>query len=148
LLLTLLFPENSRAVPHRRLILNILRSAHLLSVSILVGGVFFQAEQPRLTIWLLLAVITGMLMFLLDLYESGIALFELRGISVLLKVSLLIYISFAQNNTQIIILVAVIIFSAFISHSSKRVRHKSFLPAAIAKYINFNPNNQGWNNKK
>ena len=138
---TLFFPENTRRIKHRRSILNVLRSAHLLAISILVGGVFFHVEKNLVTPWLIAAVITGLSMFLLDLYESGVALFEARGASVILKMGLLLCIPLVENSTQVFLLILVIIFSAFISHSTKRIRHKNLLPDALNQHFGIDTKN-------
>lgn len=127
----LFFPENLRQIPHRRLILNVLRSAHLLSISILLGGYFFHIDQAILFPWIVATVATGLSMFTVELYESCAALFEVRGVSVLLKISLLLCIPSVAADNQVLLLIVVIIFSSLISHSTKRIRHKNLLPVSL-----------------
>ncbi|MCP4075631.1 MAG: hypothetical protein GY744_05560 [Gammaproteobacteria bacterium] len=136
------FPENYRQIPHRRLILNVLRAAHLLSISILVGGFFFHIDQSLLTSWLIATVATGLGLFMLDLYESFDALFEVRGVSVIIKILLLLSIPAFSEDSQILLLIFVIIFSSFISHSTKRIRHKNYLPVALKQKWGIRTHNQ------
>ena len=138
---TLLFPKNTRHIKHRRLILNVLRSAHLLAISILVGGVFFHIEKTLITPWLIATVVTGISMFLLDIYESGAALFEVRGASILLKTGLLLCIPLVESSSQFLLLLLVIIFSSFISHSTKRIRHTMLLPKTLGKRLGISTEN-------
>jgi len=139
---SIFFPENFRRVPHRRLILNVLRAAHLISISILVGGFFFHIDQSLLTSWLIATVATGLGLFMLDLYESFDALFEIRGVSVILKILLLLSIPVFSEDNQILLLILVIIFSSFISHSTKRIRHKNYLPIALQQKWGIRTHNQ------
>lgn len=76
-------------------------------------------------------VITGLAMFMVDLYGSFIALFEVRGISILIKILLLMCIPYVNEDAQIALFIIVIIFSSFVSHSTRRVRHKSFMSLAF-----------------
>ncbi|MBT3205538.1 MAG: hypothetical protein HOM14_20485 [Gammaproteobacteria bacterium] len=139
---SLLFPQHYRQVPHRRLILNILRAAHLLSISILVGGIFFHIEPNLLTPWLIATVTTGLGLFMLDLYESFDTLFEIRGVSVLIKILLLLCIPVVNENNQTLLLIVVIIFSSFVSHSTRRLRHKNYLPVTLQQKWGLRSNNQ------
>lgn len=128
---TLFFPRTFREIPHRRIILNLLRSAHILCFSILFGGLFFHQNKVLLTWWLAGVVITGLGMFLVDLYGSLIALFEVRGISLLIKIPVLACVPLVEENIQIAVFIAVIIFSSFISHSTRRIRHKNLMSQAF-----------------
>ncbi len=128
---SLFFPEEYRRIPHRRIMLNILRAAHLLSISILVGGFFFHIDGHLLFPWFIGTIATGLALFMLDLYESFDALFEIRGVSVLLKLLLLLSIPFVSEQRQVYLLIMVIIFSSLISHSTKRIRHKNYLPTTL-----------------
>lgn len=128
---TLLFPKTFREMPHRRLILNLLRSLHILCFCILVGGIYFHQSNEILVIWVSGAVISGFAMFLIDLYGSCIALFEVRGVSVIIKILLLACVPLLGNNSQMLLLIVVIIFSSFVSHSTRRMRHKNFMPQSF-----------------
>jgi len=128
---TLLFPHNFRGMPHRRLILNLLRSLHLLCLCIMLGGVYFQHSKDELTLWVIGVIVSGLGLFLVDLYGSCIALFEVRGISVLIKLSLIACLPFLSDNNQLLILMLIIIFSSFISHGTRRLRHKNFMSQAF-----------------
>ncbi|MCP3688784.1 MAG: hypothetical protein GY784_10255 [Gammaproteobacteria bacterium] len=70
-------------------------------------------------------------MFIIDLYGSCIALFEVRGISVLIKLgSLALLLTFERDN-QLYLLIALIIFSSMVSHGSRRLRHWCFMSRAF-----------------
>ena len=129
------FPKEFREFPYRRLIFTTLRTLHIICFSILVGGFFFHQDKSQLSIWFLGAMLSGLGMFLLDLYGSCIALFEVRGISVLIKLVLLALVPAMGSSGQIIILIMVIILSSYVSHTSRRIRHKSFMSRSfLEKY--------------
>jgi len=81
--------------------------------------------------WIVATIASGLGIFLLDLYSSCIALFEVRGISVLIKTGLLGLIPFLDRNNQLYLLVALVILSSLLSHSRRRLRHKSIMPKAF-----------------
>jgi len=124
----LFFPARIRYFPYRRWILNILRSAHILCLCILVGGFFFKQDANLLKPWLIGTLISGLGIFLIDLYGSCIAFFEVRGISVLVKLGALGLLPYLEPDSQLILLAALIIFSSIVSHGAKRFRHWNFMP--------------------
>ncbi len=129
----LFFPATYREIPRRRFILNLLRTVHILCFSILLGGVYFNVSQSLLTAWLMGTIISGFGLFLVDLYGSFIALFEIRGVSVLIKIVLLSFFPLLDESNQLVLLFMVIIFSSFVSHSTRRIRHKNLMPAGFIK---------------
>ncbi len=128
-----LFPTEYREFPHKRLLIVLLRSIHIICFSILVGGYFFQQNQGLLLPWFLGAMLSGLTMFLIDMYGSCIILFEVRGITILLKLLLLALIPMVSNNFQVAILLFVIFLSSYISHTTAKVRHKVLLANALIK---------------
>lgn len=124
----LIFPKHYRSLPQRRLVLNIVRSLHILCFSILIGGLYFDQAVTELKLWALSVIISGVGLFLIDLYGSGIVLFEVRGFTVLIKVILLIIASLLPQAAQFNVLLIVVIFSSFVSHSPRWLRHKNLLP--------------------
>lgn len=131
----LFFPEQYREVPQRRLIHNLLRSLHIISLGILIGGYFFAQPDERLTPWFAATLLTGAGLLLVDLYSSCILLFEVRGVSILIKLLLLSTLPLWPHDGQMILLALLVILSAFTSHSSKRFRHHNLMsPAFQQKY--------------
>lgn len=125
-----LFPAHMRQVPYRRVVLNIFRALHILCFSVLVGGVFFQQSAEILQQWLIGVMFSGLALFLLDLYGSFIILFEVRGVSVSIKLLMLLSMPMLEQASQFWLLMLIIIFSAFVAHSTRRIRHKNLLPVA------------------
>ncbi len=128
-----LFPKTFREFPHRRLVLNGLRALHILCLSILVGGFFFEQDQSLLKPWFVGTLVSGLGIFLIDLYGSCIALFEVRGISVLVKLGMLGLLPLLERKEQLLLLVALIIFSSLLSHSTRSLRHRNFMSKRFQK---------------
>jgi TM2 domain-containing membrane protein YozV len=126
----LIFPRHYRSLPQRRLLLNIFRSIHILCFSILVGGLYFDQSISALNLWALSVIISGVALFLVDFYGSGVVLFEVRGFTVFIKIILLIIAYLLPPAERFNLLVVVIIFSSFVSHSPRWLRHKTLLPVA------------------
>ena len=80
--------------------------------------------------WLVGTVLSGLGLLAIDLYGSCILLFEVRGISVLLKMLLLLSLPLFAAQYQLWLLILLVIFSSFVSHSTRGLRHKNLLPAA------------------
>jgi hypothetical protein len=134
-ILQALFPQHFRSLPQRRLLLNIFRSIHILCFSILFGGLYFDQAVNLLNLWALGVVGSGICLFLIDIYGSGVVLFEIRGFTVLIKIILLSIAFVLPPDRQFDTLALVIIFSSFISHSPRWIRHRSLLPKAWLKHI-------------
>jgi len=131
--LALLFPDEYRDFKHKRFVIVVLRSLHIICFSILVGGYYFQQAQSLITPWFLGALFSGMAMFLIDMYGSCIILFEVRGVSILFKLFLLSWLPALNENSQIVLLLFVIALSSYISHTTASVRHKKLLSKARLK---------------
>jgi len=131
--LALLFPDEYRDFKHKRFVIVVLRSLHIICFSILVGGYYFQQDQSLITPWFLGALFSGMAMFLIDMYGSCIILFEVRGVSILFKLFLLSWLPALNENSQIVLLLFVIALSSYISHTTASVRHKKLLSKARLK---------------
>lgn len=127
----LLFPKIFRQFPNRRLVLNLLRILHIISFSIMVGGIFFHQDKVQIMPWFIGAVLSGFAMFAIDLYGSCIVLFEVRGLGILIKILLLLWMPFVGESIQIILLFIVIVVSSYVSHATKRIRHKSYMSKAF-----------------
>ena len=123
-----LFPQQYRELPQRRLLLNVFRSIHIICFSILLGGLYYGQATETLNNWAWAALFSGVCLFLLDVYTSAVVLFEIRGLTVLIKVAMLAASLLLPADGQFNMLVVVIIFSSFVSHSPRWLRHKCLLP--------------------
>jgi hypothetical protein len=103
-----------------------LRTLHILTAGILLGGLVFYQPASALEPWLWLTVISGLFLLATDVHASLAVLFEMRGIATLIKIMLLI-LAGAFQEACIPLLVTVIIIGAVVSHMPKRYRHKVLL---------------------
>jgi len=122
--LQILFPKKLRSFPYRRNIRIALRTLHILSGGVLLGGHVF--NQPVLQVWLISTVMSGLLLLLTDLYASMTILFELRGLVAIIKISLLLLVPIFWQQ-RVFILILVLIIGAVSSHMTGRLRHKRIL---------------------
>lgn len=133
----LLFPEQFRDFPHRRVVLNLLRAGHILCFAILLGGIYFKQDASLLTYWIIGVIGTGLAMLSIQLYSSFIALFEIQTIAVLIKVLLLRFIPMLEQDGQLALMMFIILFSSMTSHASRRFRHTSIMSAAFHEKYGF-----------
>lgn len=143
----LLFPREYREFPKQRLVLNTLRALHILCFSILVGGLFFDQPREFLLPWAIAVIASGLSMFAIDLYNSFIALFEIRGMAILVKIGLLLLVPLTDDWARLAVIFTVLIFSSFISHSSRKVRHYNFMPISFQEKYGLHPHKSFKKNK-
>ncbi len=122
-LLAFLFPEQPREFPYRRALRITLRALHILTTGVLLGGHIFQQPTDILEPWLWFAILSGLAIFLTDIYSSFAVFFEIRGIVVLLKIALLSLVAIFWEQ-RIFLLVLILFIGAISSHMPKRYRHK------------------------
>ena len=124
--LSFLFPDKPRNFPFRRTIRILTRALHIMVAGILLGGHIFNQPVVALEPWLWATVITGTIILLTDLHSSLAILFEVRGIAILIKITLLLLIPVFWEQ-RISLLICILIIGAIGSHLPKRYRHKSFI---------------------
>lgn len=133
----LLFPPTFRVFRYRHWILNTLRAVHILCLCPLVGGVFFGQDVSALSPWLIGTLVSGLGIFVIDLYGSCIALFEIRGLSVLIKLGLIGLLPFLTQGNQLLLLTFLIFASSLLSHGRHSLRHKSFMSRTFQEHYGF-----------
>jgi hypothetical protein len=121
-----LFPEEERSLPGERALRTLLRTVHLASVSVLVGGHFFDLPLDRLFAPLLWTVGSGLLFVLLEMYGTLDWLFQARGLITLAKMFLLLLIPLFWEQ-RIWILMTVLAIGSISSHMPGRFRYYSIL---------------------
>ena len=125
-------PMEPFAVPHARLYKVALRTAHLMAISILVGGHAFDAPASALKPLLYVAIATGAGMIVLETGPSLHFLFEGWGVLLVGKLVLLCCIPFAWKQ-RFPILLAVVAIASIGSHMPARFRHYSLLYRRVIK---------------
>lgn len=121
-----LFPARRRSFPYRRSIRLALRSLHLLSGGVLLGGVIFDQSWELLRIWWLLMALSGLLLFLTDLYATLAIAFQVSGVAVLLKIVLVAAIGLAPAYA-LHLLTAALLIGSITSHMPGNLRHRYVL---------------------
>jgi len=124
--LRLFFPEHLRSFPQRRNVRTGLRTVHILTTGVLLGGHIFNQPADILQLWLLAAIASGLLLMLTDLHASVTILFEFRGLVAVLKIALVCLVPFFWEQ-RVFLLIVVLIIGAVSSHMSGKIRHRRLL---------------------
>jgi len=120
-----LVAESKRDIPGRRWISIILRSLHLLGIAGIAGGYIYQLPLVLWHPWLLLALGSGLLMVIKEIYVDGIWLLQLRGQVIFLKLLLLAGAHLWWATPQSWVYVVIILGSGVIAHAPGKVRYYS-----------------------
>jgi hypothetical protein len=121
-LAAIIFPEEPREFPARRWVKMVLRAAHVLGAGVLCGSYLLGATDDQRMPWLLAAAISGLLILLLDLHESGAFLLQVRGLVVLAKIGILAALPYLGPYAGWV-LAGVVMVSVVSSHASSKVRY-------------------------
>ena len=125
--------QEPRPLPAVRLCKVALRTAHLVSTSVLVGGYAFNAPAARLTPWLAVAIATGVAMIFYEAYPKMLDfVFEGWGLMLLAKLGLLCALGFA-GRARLPILLAAVAVASIGSHMPRRWRHYSLLHRRVMR---------------
>jgi len=118
----ILIPHEPRSYPGQRWVKMMARAAHVVFTGIYLGALVFSVDLVTRGPWFLAAIISGLLMFCLDLYESGGFLLQLRGLVTVVKLILLALLpAFGAAGVWI---VGVVVFGSVISsHAPSSFRY-------------------------
>ena len=129
------FPEPHRTVPGERWLRTVIRTVHIASMAVLVGGHYFELPPERLVGPLVWTVGSGITFMLLELYGSIHWLFEVRGMLALVKLVLVLLVPVFWSQ-RIWILLSIIVIGSIGSHMSGRFRYYCFLTGTIGQTKN------------
>jgi hypothetical protein len=129
-LYSILFPDPPRRVPCERGINIILRTAHLMTVGILLGGHVFGVAPHRLILYLYLTIASGSGLIALELYRSCRWIYLGKGVIVILKLCCLIAAGIWWDQRVAFLLLVVVLGSAG-SHMPSRLRYYSVLHGRV-----------------
>ncbi len=124
--LRIFFPEQLRDFPLRRSIRIGLRTIHILTAGVLLGGHVFNQPVDLLEPWLIAAITTGILLLLTDLHASVTILLEFRGLVAVIKLAMVCLVPVFWEQ-RVLILMIVLAIGAVSSHMSGRIRHRRLL---------------------
>jgi len=102
-----------------------LRSLHLLAVAGVGGGILFALEKDLWINYWWLALVSGVLMMLMDITANPVWIVQVRGIVIMLKLILLVFLGM-NPGWDSFLLAVIIIISAVISHAPGKLRYYSF----------------------
>ena len=129
-----LFPDNPRPLPGKRYISLTLRGLHLVGVAGTAGLFLYDLPFERWSLYGLLALATGTLMMLIEIWGDGVWLFQLRGQAVLVKLVLLA-VALIWPTLAAPCFIAVVLISAFFSHAPGKIRYYSLWHGEVVKAL-------------
>jgi hypothetical protein len=101
-----------------------LRTLHLLAVAGVGGGVLFALEKDLWINYWWLALVSGVLMMLMDIAANPVWMVQVRGVVILFKLILLVLLGI-NPGWDSFLLAVIIIISAVISHAPGKLRYYS-----------------------
>ncbi len=121
------FPEQIRFLPGARGWSIAFRTLHLAAFGLVLGGHAFSVDAEKLLAYLWLTILSGLGLIALEVYAEGLYwLFLGKGITVLVKLGLLLVVPIFWEQRLVLLLLVVGIASVG-SHMPARFRHYSFL---------------------
>ena len=118
---SLVFPDGDRSFRGMRWVNISLRSVHLVGIVGLGGAILCSLPFSVWKLYLLLTVLSGSSMLVLSIWCNGVWFIQLRGIAMLLKLTVLPFCVFQDWSP--IIIVFVIVISGVIAHAPGSVRY-------------------------
>lgn len=112
-----------------------LRTLHLLSIAGVGGGILFGLEKELWIDYWWLAMVSGVLMMLMDMVSNPVWIVQVRGVVILVKLLLLILL---LNNPawSTFLLVLIIVISGVISHATGQLRYYSLYHRRVIRSEN------------
>ncbi len=126
----MLFPATPRRIPGERGINIALRTAHLMTSGLLLGGHAFDVAPHRLILVLYLTIASGVGLAFLELYSSCRWIYLGKGVMVSLKIALLIAAGVWWKQRVMFLLLVVLVGSVG-SHMPARFRYYSLLHGRV-----------------
>jgi hypothetical protein len=143
--LSWLFPKQKRDFTAKRYLSISLRTLHLFGIAGFAGFFLYDLPEELWRPYAILALTTGSLMLLVELYVDAIWLIQLRGLAVIIKVLLLLL---AINSPQltVVLFCLIVVISGYFSHASGKVRYYSPFLGRVVKSsaeLSFNQSHSG-----
>ena len=101
-----------------------LRTLHLLAVAGVGGGILFALEKELWINYWWLALVSGVLMMVIDIVSNPVWVVQVRGLAIFLKLILLAFLG-SYPSLDGWLLAVIIIISAVISHAPGKLRYYS-----------------------
>lgn len=129
-----LFPEQKRVILGKRYLSILLRCLHLIGISGMAGHFLFDLPWQAWIGYAILAIGSGLLMVVMEIYGDGVWLVQLRGQIILLKVMLLIA-ALCWPFYAGYCFMAVIVLSGFFAHAPGKFRYYSIWHRRVVKAL-------------
>lgn len=120
----LLFPAARRHLPYSRWWNIAARTIHLAATGTLLGAHVFDVPADRLWAYLWVAIASGAVLIVIEVYADGHWLHQVCALMVFAKLGLLCLVPFVWAY-RVPILVAVVVLAGVGAHAPRRVRHYS-----------------------
>ena len=101
-----------------------LRTLHVLAVAGVGGGILFGLEKGLWVSYWWLALVSGVLIMVIDIVSNPIWIVQVRGLTIFLKLILLAFLGSYPSLDRWLLFV-IIIISAVISHAPGKLRYYS-----------------------
>ncbi len=121
-LTAILLPDEPRDFTGHRALKLALRASHVFSAGVYAATHILEAGEAAHDDWLAAALLSGLLILLLDLYESGAFLLQVRGLFLVAKMTLLLGLHLAGGESGWA-LGALVFASVVSSHAPGSIRH-------------------------
>ena len=138
----LLFPDLPRHIPRHRALGLALRTAHLMTFGVLLGGHLFDVDPARLMPFLLATIASGAGLLALELLSTCAWLFMGKGLVVMLKLGLLLTVPLFWEH-RVALLLSIVAVASVGAHMPSRFRHRCFLPS-LQRLLAASPGPSSW----
>ncbi|PSW09996.1 hypothetical protein C9I98_25420 [Photobacterium sanctipauli] len=108
----------------QRLSKTAIRALHILGIAGSAGGIFYGIERELWLHWWVLAMVTGVIMTVLEIKQSKLWLIQLKGVLTMVKLGLISSFFFIPQHKPALF-ITVLLMSVVIAHGPAGLRHYS-----------------------
>ncbi|MBK9089574.1 MAG: hypothetical protein IPL90_11190 [Holophagales bacterium] len=109
-----------------------LRTVHIVSMAIVLGGVAWSVPEERMGHAVLLTVASGALLLAIDLWKSCVYLYQGAGVAAIVKLAL-VGLGWHLPQARLAFYLAATVVGSVGSHMNGSWRHYSFLDRKVLK---------------
>jgi hypothetical protein len=107
-----------------------LRTVHIAAMGLVLGGVAFGAPEERLRVPMLWTIVSGILLFAIELARSGVFLYQGAGVASIAKL-ILVGLGYHIPESRLAFYLAATVVGSVGSHMTGSWRHWSFLDRKV-----------------
>jgi hypothetical protein len=144
-MLSWLFPKQKRDFTAKRYLSISLRTLHLFGIAGFAGFFLYDLPEELWRPYAILALTTGSLMLLVELYVDAIWVIQLRGLAVITKI-LLLFLAINSPQLTVVLFCLIVVISGYFSHAPGKVRYYSPFLGRVVKSsaeLSFNQSHSG-----